>query len=79
LSHGCRIAAAPGFAAQPGLHMALIDFLTLVLILAAGFQVGIQAAFGVDAVAAVFGAGERILFILMGLSAVWQLFRQKFH
>jgi uncharacterized membrane protein YuzA (DUF378 family) len=59
--------------------MGWIDFLTLVLIVAAGFQLGIRAAFGVDAAAAIFGSEDRILFILMGLSAVWQLFRQKFH
>jgi hypothetical protein len=48
----------------------LIDFLTLVLILAAGLQLGLQGFFGWDAVGLLFGAHERI-------SAVWQIFRQR--
>jgi len=59
--------------------MWLIDFWTLVLILAAGLQLGVQAVFGFDTAGAIFGSGERILFILMGLGAVWQLLRQRFH
>jgi uncharacterized membrane protein YuzA (DUF378 family) len=58
--------------------MWFFDFTTLVLIIAAALQLGLQSAFGVDVAGAIFGAGERILFILMGLSGVWQLFRQKF-
>ena len=61
--------------------MWLADFASLVLLVSAGFQLGLQAIFGVDMVAAVFGAGigTRIVFDLMGASAVWQLFRQCFN
>jgi uncharacterized membrane protein YuzA (DUF378 family) len=59
--------------------MWFMDFCTPVLILAAGFQLGVQAVFGVDTAAVIFGSGERIIFIFMGLSAVWQLLRQRFH
>jgi uncharacterized membrane protein YuzA (DUF378 family) len=59
--------------------MWLCDFPTLVLIIAAGVQVGLQALFGVDAAGAIFGEHSRYVFMLMGLSAVWQIFRQRFH
>jgi uncharacterized membrane protein YuzA (DUF378 family) len=59
--------------------MGFIDFLTLVLILAAGFQVGIQATFAADVAGWIFGGGEKILFEMMGASAVWQLFRQRYY
>jgi len=60
--------------------MWLADFSTLVLIIAAGLQLGGQAFFGVDAAVLILGdAAAKDLFVLMGASAVWQLFRQKFH
>lgn len=59
--------------------MWLVDFTTLVLIIAAGLQLGIHAIFGIDAAGAIFGSYERVVFVLMGLSAIWQLFRQQFH
>ena len=59
--------------------MWLLDFPTLVLIIAAGFQAGLQAMFGVDAAGAIFGGHSNIIFVLMGFSAVWQLLRQRFH
>jgi uncharacterized membrane protein YuzA (DUF378 family) len=55
----------------------LIDFLTLVLILAAGLQLGLQGFFGWDAAGHLFGEHERIAFMIVGLSAVWQIFRQR--
>lgn len=67
--HGVMMAAA----------MWIVDFPTLVLIIAAGLQAGLQAAFGVDAAGMLFGANAKFVFVLMGLSAVWQLFRQRFH
>lgn len=59
--------------------MWLVDFSTLVLIIGAGLQMGIQAIFGIDAAGIVFGSYDRVVFVLMGLSAIWQLFRQRFH
>jgi uncharacterized membrane protein YuzA (DUF378 family) len=55
----------------------LFDFLTLVLILAAGLQLGLQGFFRWDAAEHLFGAHERIFFMIIGLSAVWQIFRQR--
>jgi len=57
--------------------MGVIDFFTLLLVIAAGFQVGLQVA-GIDMTGYAFGRYEGIVFVLMGLSAVWQLARQKF-
>jgi uncharacterized membrane protein YuzA (DUF378 family) len=56
----------------------LIDFSTLVLILAAGLQLGLQGFFGWDAAAHLFGGYERFAFMLAGLGAIWQIFRQRF-
>jgi len=56
----------------------LIDFPTLCLIIAAGFQAGMLAIFGVDAAGVLFGGYEKLVFELMGISALWQLCRQKF-
>ena len=58
--------------------MWFFDFPTLVLIIAAGFELGIQGIFGVDAAGAIFGPHERLAFALMGFSALWQLGRQRF-
>lgn len=59
--------------------MWFLDLPTLILIIAAGLQVGVQAIFGIDCAGAVFGSHKELVFVLMGLSAVWQLVRQKFH
>jgi uncharacterized membrane protein YuzA (DUF378 family) len=56
----------------------ITDFFTLIVILAAGLQLGLQGFFGWDAAAHFFGDRERISFIVAGLSAVWQIFRQRF-
>jgi uncharacterized membrane protein YuzA (DUF378 family) len=56
-----------------------LDFPTLVLIIAAGIQLGLQAFFGWDLTSAIAGKWAPDVFMAMGVSAVWQLFRQKFH
>jgi uncharacterized membrane protein YuzA (DUF378 family) len=58
--------------------MWFLDFTTLVLIIAAGMQLGLQAFFGWDAAATITGRWESYVFMAMGVSAVWQVFRQKF-
>jgi uncharacterized membrane protein YuzA (DUF378 family) len=55
--------------------MGFIDLLTLVLVLAAGFQVGAQAFFGFDPAMAIFGSGGKFVLMAMGASALWQLVR----
>ena len=59
--------------------MWILDFPSLVLIIAAGLQLGVLGLFGWDAAAAVFGTYTKAVYIATGISAVWQLFRQKFH
>ncbi|MFZ2068551.1 MAG: hypothetical protein WAV27_21475 [Xanthobacteraceae bacterium] len=59
--------------------MWFLDFSTLVLVIAAGLQAGLQAAFGLNAAAALFGAHANVVLCLMGVSAVWQLLRQRFY
>jgi uncharacterized membrane protein YuzA (DUF378 family) len=58
--------------------MWFFDFSTLVLIIAAGIQLGLQAFFGWDLTGAIVGNRAPFVFMAMGLSSVWQLFRQKF-
>jgi uncharacterized membrane protein YuzA (DUF378 family) len=58
--------------------MGLIDFSTLVLIVAAGIQLGLLGFFGWDAAAAIFGSYVKLAYMLVGASAIWQLFRQRF-
>jgi uncharacterized membrane protein YuzA (DUF378 family) len=58
--------------------MWFLDFPTLVLIIAAGFQLGMQAFFGWDMAGAIAGKWAPYIFMAMGVSAVWQVFRQRF-
>jgi len=53
--------------------MWILDFPSLVLLIVAGFQLGLLGLFGWDA-AAVFGAHTNAAYIVAGISAVWQLF-----
>jgi uncharacterized membrane protein YuzA (DUF378 family) len=59
--------------------MWFLDFPSLVLIIAAGFQLGLLGLFGFDAAAAIFGVYMKAAYIVVGLSAMWQLSRQRFH
>ena len=58
--------------------MWLIDFPTLVFIIIGGLNLGVLGFFGYDAAAAVFGSNVKIAYMVVGVSAVWQLFRQRF-
>ena len=56
--------------------MKFIDILTLVLVIVGGLNWGLVGLFGFDLVAAIFGAGSmlsRLVYILVGLSAAWQI------
>jgi uncharacterized membrane protein YuzA (DUF378 family) len=57
----------------------ILDFPTLVLIIFAGFQLGLQGFFGINAAGWLFGNGVKVFYMLIGLSALWQLMRQRFH
>lgn len=56
--------------------MKALNIITLVLVIVGGLNWGLVGAFEFDLVAALFGEGSglsRFVYILVGLSAVWQL------
>jgi uncharacterized protein len=56
--------------------MRLINILTLVLVIVGGLNWGLVGLFGFDLVAALFGtmsALSRIVYVLVGISALWQI------
>jgi uncharacterized membrane protein YuzA (DUF378 family) len=56
--------------------MKSINILTLILVIVGGLNWGLVGLFGFDLVAAIFGAGSAlsgIVYVLVGLSAVWQM------
>jgi len=58
--------------------MWIVDFPTLVIIIAAGMLLGVQGFSGFDAARVLFGEHTSLVFIAVGLSALWQLTRQRF-
>ena len=57
--------------------MRLVNIVTLVLLIVGGLNWGLVGLFGFDLVAALFGqmsALSRIVYALVGLSALWQIF-----
>ena len=56
--------------------MKILNVVTLILVIIGGLNWGLVGAFGFDLVAAIFGpmsAISRIVYVLVGLSALWQL------
>ena len=56
--------------------MKFINILTLVLVIVGGLNWGLVGLFDFDLVATIFGAGSmlsRLVYILVGLSAAWQI------
>jgi uncharacterized membrane protein YuzA (DUF378 family) len=56
--------------------MKALTIITLLLVIVGGLNWGLVGLFGFDLVAAIFGAGSpisRIVYVLVGLSAVWQI------
>ena len=56
--------------------MRLINLVTLALVIVGGVNWGLVGLFGFDLVAAIFGemsALSRLVYILVGASALWQL------
>ncbi len=56
--------------------MKLLNILTLVLVIVGGLNWGLVGLLNFDLVATIFGAGSmlsRIVYILVGASALWQL------
>lgn len=58
--------------------MKTINIVTLVLVIIGGINWGLVGAAQVDLVAAIFGGQDamlaRVVYLLVGLSAVWQVF-----
>ena len=55
--------------------MKTLNIVTLILLIVGGLNWGLVGLFGFDLVAAIFGAGStlaRAVYVLVGLSAVWQ-------
>ena len=56
--------------------MKVINILSLVLVIVGGLNWGLVGLLDFDLVAAIFGAGSmpsRLVYILVGLSAAWQI------
>ncbi|MBB3308536.1 hypothetical protein FHT78_000265 [Rhizobium sp. BK196] len=56
--------------------MKFLKILTLILVIVGGLNWGLVGLFGFDLVAAIFGPGSvlaRIVYVLVGLSAAWQV------
>lgn len=56
--------------------MNTLNTTTLILVIVGGVNWGLVGLFGFDLVAAIFGAGSglsRIVYVLVGLSAAWQI------
>ncbi|OGN49226.1 MAG: DUF378 domain-containing protein [Caulobacterales bacterium RIFOXYB1_FULL_67_16] len=56
--------------------MKILNLVTLLLVIVGGVNWGLVGAFEFDLVAALFGAGSalsRIVYVLVGLSALWQI------
>jgi uncharacterized membrane protein YuzA (DUF378 family) len=56
--------------------MKIVNLVTLLLVIVGGLNWGLVGLFSFDLVAAIFGSGSalaRLVYILVGVSAVWQL------
>jgi uncharacterized membrane protein YuzA (DUF378 family) len=58
--------------------MRVVDVPTLVLVLIAGLHLGILGFFGVDLATKVLGEHTSLAYEIVGISAAWQLLRQRF-
>ena len=62
---------------QDDIHwQAPIDMCTLVLIIAAGFELGLQGVFGIELIKWLFGSWQTGVYDLIGFAAFWQLWRR---
>ena len=56
--------------------MKAINLVTLLLVIVGGLNWGLVGLFNFDLVAAIFGSGSllaRVVYVLVGISAVWQI------
>ena len=55
-----------------------IDFLTLVLIIVAGLELGVVGLFGFSLINWLSSNWKSTIYIVIGFSSLWQLSRQRF-
>jgi uncharacterized membrane protein YuzA (DUF378 family) len=61
-----------------GFWYAPVDFLSLILILVAGIELGLIGFFGFSVLTRLFGSWHLVAYDVIGVSAVWQITRQRF-
>jgi uncharacterized membrane protein YuzA (DUF378 family) len=61
-----------------GFWQASIDFITLILILVAGIELGLIGFFGFSVLTWLFGSHYTVAYDVIGVSAVWQGMRQRY-
>jgi uncharacterized membrane protein YuzA (DUF378 family) len=61
-----------------GFWYAPVDFLSLILILVAGIELGLIGFFGFSVLTRLFGSWHLVAYDVIGVSAVWQIMRQRF-
>jgi uncharacterized membrane protein YuzA (DUF378 family) len=66
-----------GHVLSDGFWQAPIDFLSLILILTAGIELGLIGLFGFSVLTWLFGRWHSIAYDAVGVSAVWQIMRQR--
>ena len=60
-----------------GFWQAPVDFLSLFLILVAGIELGLIGLFGFSVLAWLFGSWRPFVYDAVGVSAIWQILRQR--
>ena len=60
-----------------GFWQAPVDFFSLILILVAGIELGLIGFFGFSVLTWLFGSRHFIAYDVVGVSAVWQIVRQR--
>jgi uncharacterized membrane protein YuzA (DUF378 family) len=58
--------------------MWIIDHSTMILLIVGGIDLGMKGAFGIDLAERYLGDYANAAYVLVGISAVWQLRRQRF-
>jgi hypothetical protein len=58
------------------MEKSVLDWIALILVIIGGLNWGLVGLFGWDLVASIFGAGmlAKIVYILVGLSALWMIY-----
>jgi hypothetical protein len=58
------------------MEKSVLDWIALILVIIGGLNWGLVGLFGLDLVASIFGAGmlAKIVYVLVGLSALWMIY-----